>query len=105
MDNLSEQQIPSTKELKRQILRGSWFLGVPPIVWGAVTGSAGYGWAYLWVTPTISGWILSMLGGWALAELVFLKRRLEAPRLAAYQRRQEITRLAMKKKVGLGEVA
>lgn len=97
-------KVPTATSLRREILRGSWFFGIPPMAWGLLVGTIVYGASHMLGFQGPSVATVSLLGAWGLSEAAFLKRRLEAKSLAEYQRRQEIARRAMKNGVQLRDL-
>ncbi|TDR56126.1 hypothetical protein DFP85_10441 [Halomonas ventosae] len=105
MSELPPPNAPTLEELRRDLLRGSRFFGLPQWLWGLLLGSLVYlGFQLFGNALPLPAWLLCVLLGWGIAELAFLPRRLEATKLAQYERRQAITRLAMQRGVGLGQV-
>lgn len=95
---------PDLKAIHADILRGSRFLGIPQVVWGAAIGSVVF--ALLLLVASLPAWIwpACTAAAWGIVELSFLPRRLEAKRLARYVHRQEVTRIAIARGVSLSEV-
>ncbi|TDB01948.1 hypothetical protein [Halomonas marinisediminis] len=105
MSELPPPNAPSLEALRRDLLRGSRFFGLPQWLWGLLLGSLAYlGFQLVGSALPLPFWALCVLLGWGVVELAFLPRRLEATRLAQYERRQAITRLAMHRGVGLSQV-
>lgn len=105
MSELPPPNAPSLEELRRELLRGSRFFGLPQWLWGLLLGSLVFlGFQLFGNALPLPVWLLCVLLGWGLVELAFLPCRFEATRLAQYERRQAIARLAMHRGVGLSQV-
>lgn len=105
MSELSPPNAPTLEELRRDLLRGSRFFGLPQWLWGLLLGSLAFLGLQLYGSALpLPAWALCVLLGWGVVELAFLPRRLEATKLAQYERRQAITRLAMRHGLGLSQV-
>lgn len=105
MSELPRPNAPTLEELRRDLLRGSRFFGLPQWLWGVLLGSLVFFGLQLYGSALpLPAWALCVLLSWGLVELVFIPRRLEATKLAQYERRQAIARLAMQHGVGLSQV-
>lgn len=105
MSELPPPNAPALEELRRDLLRGSRFLGLSQWLWGLLLGSMVYlGFQLFGNALPLPAWPLCVLLGWGIVELVFLPHPLETTKLAQYERRQKITRLAMQRGIGLSQV-
>jgi len=104
IQDVQSQAVPDLEVLRAELLRDSRFLGVHQAAWGITLGTLGFAGAFLVSSAPLWSWLAFSVGAWLLVEFAFLPRRREAKRLAEYQRRQEVARIAIARGVPLNQV-